>query len=210
MRKTTSFWSSDETSRTRSIAAKLAVRSVPPSGMVSSLDLLSTSSWFGDGSPMMTFGGSAMTTTLITSPRRASLTSCAARSLACSNRVPSPPRTHAQRAVQDEDPMRPLPGQDRQRPEALQERLGHRRDHQDMTIVRTASSSHCSTRIRREFLRIAASRNLIAAHGISRNFRRFSRWMMIGTDAAARPYISGSWRAQGQDGRSATSTPRYG
>ena len=56
-----------------------------------------------------------------------------------------------------------------------------------ITSVRTASRSHCSIRIRREFFRIAASRNRIAAHGISRNLRRFSRWMMIGSDAAARP-----------------------
>ena len=33
--------------------------------------------------------------------------------------------------------------------------------------VRTASSSHCSTRMRREFLRSAASRYSIAAQGIS-------------------------------------------
>ena len=56
-----------------------------------------------------------------------------------------------------------------------------------MISVRIASRSHCSIRIRRRFLRIAASRNRIAAHGTSRNFRRFSRWIMIGTDAAASP-----------------------
>ena len=38
-----------------------------------------------------------------------------------------------------------------------------------MTRVRTASKIHCSIRMRREFLRIAASRNCIAAHCISRN-----------------------------------------
>ncbi len=57
--------------------------------------------------------------------------------------------------------------------------------------MRTASRIHCSIRIRREFLRIAASKNRIAAHRISRNLRRFSRWMMIGTDAAPSPHSKG-------------------
>ena len=39
--------------------------------------------------------------------------------------------------------------------------------------------------MRLEFLRIAAIRNRIAAQWVSRNFRRFSRWMTIGIDAAA-------------------------
>ena len=65
-------------------------RSVPPCGRVISSISLSTSAWFGEGSPMTTLGGSAIRTTLIASPRRASLTSCAASVLACSNRVTSP------------------------------------------------------------------------------------------------------------------------
>jgi hypothetical protein len=56
-----------------------------------------------------------------------------------------------------------------------------------MIRVRTARRSHCSTRIRREFLRIAAIRNRIAAQGISRCLRLLSRWMMIGTAAAPSP-----------------------
>ena len=57
-----------------------------------------------------------------------------------------------------------------------------------MTIsVRIASSSHCSILTRFWFFRIAARRNRIAAHRSSRNFLRFSRWMMIGSDAAREP-----------------------
>src|SRR5271157_4275509 len=59
-----------------------------------------------------------------------------------------------------------------------------------MSKVRTARSSHCSMRTRRWFLRIAAIRNCIAAHGISRNLRRLSRWMTIGIEAAASPASS--------------------
>ena len=93
--------------------------------------------------------------------------------------------THAQRAVEHQHPVGPPAGD--HVAEALQERLGHRRDDQRMISVLTASSSHCSIRTRRWFLRIAAIRNCIAAQGISRNLRRFSRWIRIGTDAAARP-----------------------
>ncbi len=46
-------------------------------------------------------------------------------------------------------------------------------------------------RTRLWFLRIAARRNRIAAHGISRNLRRFSRWMIKGTEAAPSPHSSG-------------------
>ena len=53
------------------------------------------------------------------------------------------------------------------------------------TSVRIASKSHCSTRRRRRFLRSAAKRNRIAAHGTSRYLRRLSRWITIGTPAAA-------------------------
>ena len=43
------------------------------------------------------------------------------------------------------------------------------------TSVRIARSSHCSMRIRRRFLRTAASRNRIAAQDTSLNRRRLSR-----------------------------------
>jgi hypothetical protein len=76
-----------ETSSTRSIARKLAVRSVPPCGRAISSISFSTSAWLGEGSPMTTRGGSPMTTTLMASPRRASRTSCEASVLACSKRV---------------------------------------------------------------------------------------------------------------------------
>ena len=58
---------------------------------------------------MTTRGGSAISTTLMASPRRASLTSCAASALAWSNRVALGRRVgHAQRAVEHEHPVRPL------------------------------------------------------------------------------------------------------
>ena len=53
------------------------------------------------------------------------------------------------------------------------------------TSVRIASSSHCSIRSRRRFLRMAARRNRIAAQGTSRYLRRFKRWITIGNAAAA-------------------------
>ena len=59
-----------------------------------------------------------------------------------------------------------------------------------MSKVRTARSSHCSMRTRRWFLRIAAIKNCIAAHDISRNLRRLSKWMTIGIEAAASPASS--------------------
>ena len=49
--------------------------------------------------------------------------------------------------------------------------------------IRTASRINCSMRIRREFLRTASSRNFIAAHCVSRNFRRLSRWISSGAPA---------------------------
>ena len=51
--------------------------------------------------------------------------------------------------------------------------------------TRMANNSNCSIRIRRAFLRTAASRYSIAAQGDSRCLRRFQRWMMIGTAAAS-------------------------
>ncbi len=59
------------------------------------------------------------------------------------------------------------------------------------SAVRIANSSHCSSRMRREFFFIAASRKSIAAQGTSRNRRLFHRWIKIGAAAAAsHPSIS--------------------
>ena len=52
---------------------------------------------------------------------------------------------------------------------------------------RSARRIMSSIRIRRWFCSMAFWRNRIAAHVTLRNFRRFSRWMMIGTETAARP-----------------------
>ncbi len=61
-----------------------------------------------------------------------------------------------------------------------------------MISVRTASRIHCSSWMRREFLRSAASRNSIAAQETSRYLRLFHRWMINGAAAAAsQPSISG-------------------
>ena len=68
VRKMTSFCAMDDAPSTRSIASKLAARSVPPWGSVTSSISLRTSAWFGDGSPITTRGGSAISTTLMTSP----------------------------------------------------------------------------------------------------------------------------------------------
>src|SRR5271166_383385 len=82
--------------------------------------------------------------------------------------------------------------------------------------VRTARSSHCSMRTRRWFLRIAAIRNCIAAHGISRNLRRLSRWMTIGIEAAASPASSpglansSAHKSGGNDGKNMRLVSRSG
>src|SRR5271157_100067 len=84
-----------------------------------------------------------------------------------------------------------------------------------MSRVRTARSSHCSMRTRRWFLRIAAIRNCIAAHGVSRNLRRLSRWMTIGIEAAASPASSpglanSSAHKSGGDGKNIRLVSRSG
>src|SRR5271157_3899098 len=81
-----------------------------------------------------------------------------------------------------------------------------------MSRVRTAKSSHCSMRTRRWFLRIAASRNCIAAHGISRNLRRLSRWMTIGIEAATSPGLANSsaHKSGGDDGKNIRLVSRSG
>src|SRR5271165_2400307 len=85
-----------------------------------------------------------------------------------------------------------------------------------MSRVRTARSSHCSMRTHRWFLRIAASRNCIAAHGISRNLRRLSRWMTIGIEAAASPASSpglansSAHKSGGDDGKNMRIVSRSG
>ena len=93
--------------------------------------------------------------------------------------------SHAERGVEHDDPMRPLTrdhGSEHSRNGLAMAETTRR-----ITSVLIARSSHCSIRIRRRFLRRAASRNCIAAHETSRNLRRFKRWITIGTDAAARP-----------------------
>ena len=68
------------------------------------------------------------------------------------------------------------------------------------TSVRIARSSHCSIRIRRRFLRMAASRNRIAAQGTSRNLRRFKRWITIGHRRRRQPVKQrGVGESQGPD-----------
>ena len=94
---------------------------------------------------------------------------------------------HAQRAVEHQHPVRPLTRQQRQRPRLSRNGLAIAVTTRRTSKVRTARRSHCSIRIRREFLRIAASRNRIAAQRISRSLRRLSRWMMIGTDGRPEP-----------------------
>ena len=130
--KMTSLWLTGETFRTRSTASNVATRSVVPSGRRRVSISRMTSAPLADGaaSPTTTRGGSAIRTTLKTSPGRASRTSCPARfrGLIEPGLIPRHER-HAHRPVEDDHPVRPLPRQDH-RPQAFQERLGHRSDDQ--------------------------------------------------------------------------------
>ena len=189
VRKMTSFRGMVETSRTRSIAPKLATRSVPPWGMAIESISLRTADWLAEGeaSPTTTRGGSAIRTMLNTSPRRVSRTNCAASALARSNRVFSA----------DEYPMLKDPSSTITRcvrcpgsaiaPRLSKNGLAIAETTSKTTRVRIASSNHCSTLTRRWFFRSAATRNRMAAHRISRYFRRFSKWIRIGNDVAAIP-----------------------
>ena len=68
--------------------------------------------------------------------------------------------------------------------------------------VRIASSSHCSNSSRRVCRRTAASRYSIAAHDISRYFRRLQRWIRIGAAAAAsQPSIGRLAKPKAKSGR---------
>ena len=193
VRKTTSFWGIVEASSTRSIASKLATRSVPPWGRVISSISLSTSAWFGEGSPIDDPGrvGHQDDADRV-APARV-LDELRGERLGLLEPGHVGRRVgHAQRAVEHEHPVRPPA---RPAPAARRGSRGTAwpspATTQDDDQRPDASRSHCSIRIRRWFFRIAASRNRIAAQRISRNLRRLSRWMMIGTDAAARPAEQG-------------------
>ncbi len=56
-----------------------------------------------------------------------------------------------------------------------------------MIRQRSSSSSRCSIFILRRRSRMASSRNSIAAQSMMRNFRRLSRWMMIGIEIRPEP-----------------------
>ncbi len=129
VRNTTSFWLIVDASRTRSIASKVAVRSVPPWVIARSAISFCTSPRLCEGAPMTTRGGPAHEdhADLVATPRPF-------HQLAGQRLGPVEPAgpggrvSHAQRRVQDENPMDPAP--DDHDAHRLEERLGHRRDHQ--------------------------------------------------------------------------------
>ena len=150
VRKTTSFWAIVETSSTRSIASKLAGRSVPPCGSVSSLDLLlRPRSWFGEGSPMTTRAGRPSGHADRVAPPRV-LDELGGQRLGLVEPArPARRVAHAQRAVEHQHPVRPPAGDDRTAPKLSRNGLAIAVTTRRMISVRTASRSHCSIRIRR-------------------------------------------------------------
>ena len=191
----TSFWAIGEASRTRSMASKLASRSVAPWARVSSWISFWTSARLGEGSPITTRGGEPIKTRLTASPRRESPARRSATVLACSKRLEPPAESTTERPMlSDESRTKTrwvrLPGITLPRPS--RNGLAIARTTQITSRQRIAKSSHCSIRIRRWFLRIASTKNRMAAHRRSRNFRRFQRCNRIGAAAAASPYKSGA------------------
>ncbi len=126
----TSFWAIDETSSTRSTVSNVAARSMPPSDCDSSPISFSTSPGCCVGSPITTLGGSPIMITLIDVAPARVLDELGRHRLGLVEPARFARRiTHRQRAVEHDHRCVRSPAMTA--PNALEKRLGHRRDDQE-------------------------------------------------------------------------------